>query len=166
MARHPTPDPARPGQRSVWDFPRPPAIERVAAPLRVVFEGIEIAATSRGIAVLETSHPPVYFFPSGDVRTELLERTARTSACEWKGRAEYFDLRTERARLEDACFAYPSPTARFEPYAGWLSFYARGMDACSVGDETATPQPGGFYSGWVTSGFAGPFKGVPGSMGW
>jgi hypothetical protein len=28
------------------------------------------------------------------------------------------------------------------------------------------PQPGGFYGGWITSDLAGPFKGVPGSMGW
>jgi hypothetical protein len=40
------------------------------------------------------------------------------------------------------------------------------MDACFVGTERATPQPGGFYGGWVTSRVAGPFKGVPGSAGW
>ena len=28
------------------------------------------------------------------------------------------------------------------------------------------PQPGNFYGGWVTSKVVGPFKGIPGSMGW
>jgi hypothetical protein len=29
-----------------------------------------------------------------------------------------------------------------------------------------TPQPGGFYGGWITSAVVGPFKGGPGSLGW
>ena len=35
-----------------------------------------------------------------------------------------------------------------------------------VDGETVVPQPGGFYGGWITSRVVGPFKGVPGSMGW
>jgi hypothetical protein len=49
---------------------------------------------------------------------------------------------------------------------GYVAVYAGPMDACFVGTERATPQPGGFYGGWVTSRVAGPFKGVPGSAGW
>jgi hypothetical protein len=40
------------------------------------------------------------------------------------------------------------------------------MDACFVGDEQVTPQPGGFYGGWITSEFEGPFKGGPGTAYW
>jgi hypothetical protein len=29
--------------------------------------------------------------------------------------------------------------------------YAGAMDRCYVGDEVVTPQPGGFYGGWITS---------------
>ena len=36
----------------------------------------------------------------------------------------------------------------------------------TVDGETVTPQEGGFYGGWITSSVTGPFKGVPGSMGW
>jgi hypothetical protein len=46
-----------------------------------------------------------------------------------------------------------------------VAFYARGL-TCSVGGLAATPQPGGFYGGWVTPDLAGPFKGDPGSEGW
>ncbi len=35
-----------------------------------------------------------------------------------------------------------------------------------MGDEKAEPQPGTFYGGWITSDLVGPFKGIPGSMGW
>ena len=47
-----------------------------------------------------------------------------------------------------------------------MAVYAGPMDACFVGDEAVTPQPGGFYGGWITSDLIGPFKGIPGSMGW
>ena len=35
-----------------------------------------------------------------------------------------------------------------------------------VDGEVVTPQPGGFYGGWITSWEAEPFKGVPGSRLW
>ncbi|MGD1904342.1 MAG: hypothetical protein ACFB9N_19135 [Geitlerinemataceae cyanobacterium] len=35
-----------------------------------------------------------------------------------------------------------------------------------VDGEQVTPQPGGFYGGWITSDVVGPFKGEPGTMGW
>jgi hypothetical protein len=40
------------------------------------------------------------------------------------------------------------------------------VDRCTVNGEQVRPQPGGFYGGWITSWVTGPFKGVPGSMGW
>ena len=43
---------------------------------------------------------------------------------------------------------------------------ARDVDRATVNGEEVTPQPGGFYGGWVTDSVVGPFKGIPGSMGW
>jgi hypothetical protein len=40
------------------------------------------------------------------------------------------------------------------------------VDECRVDGEVVEPQPGGFYGGWITANLTGPFKGVPGSMGW
>ena len=48
-----------PGQESVWDYPRPPRLERCPARLRVLFAGATIADTTEGYRVLESSHPPV-----------------------------------------------------------------------------------------------------------
>ena len=47
-----------------------------------------------------------------------------------------------------------------------VAFFADRMDACWIGSERVTPQPGGFYGGWITSNVVGPFKGEPGSWGW
>ena len=32
--------------------------------------------------------------------------------------------------------------------------------------SSSSPQPGEFYGGWITAKIKGPFKGLPGTMGW
>jgi uncharacterized protein (DUF427 family) len=161
-----TPTPPEPGQESVWDYPRPPRLEPVARPLRVVFGGRTLAETGRALRVLETSHPPVYYLPPEDVRMQHLLPRSHSSFCEWKGRAVYFDVRVGDRSAEAAAWAYPDPAPRFAELRDHVAFYAHLMDACYVGGERAEPQPGGFYGGWVTSDVVGPFKGAPGSWGW
>ena len=155
-----------PGQESVWDYPRPPRIEAVADRLRVVVDGITIADTTSGLRVLETAGAPVYYFPPADVRTDLLVVGPHTSFCEWKGSARYVSYVGPTRRIENVAWSYPTPAPGYEAIAGYLAFYAGRVDEAWVGDERATPQPGGFYGGWVTSRIVGPIKGVPGSFGW
>jgi uncharacterized protein (DUF427 family) len=166
-----TPEPVGPGEESVWDFPRPPEVRAVAAPLRVEFAGRVVAATAAGRRICETASAPVYVFPPSDVATELLqERPDLWSVCEWKGAATYFDLVAGDRRSEAAAFTYADPFddlgRGYGEIAGWLAFYADRVDAAFVGDERVRPQPGGFYAGWVTPGLRGPIKGAPGSGGW
>src|SRR3954447_13167094 len=47
-----------PGQESVWDYPRPPRLERSTRRVRVTHAGIVVADSVRTMRVLETSHPP------------------------------------------------------------------------------------------------------------
>ncbi len=155
-----------PGQESVWDYPRPPRLEPVAQRLRVVLGGVTVADTTRGWRVLETSHPPTYYLPLEDAADGALERSAGSSFCEWKGLAGYWTVRGGGRVEVGAAWGYPQPSPGFEPLAGAVAYYCGRMDACFVGDEQATPQPGGFYGGWVTSRVVGPFKGVPGSSHW
>lgn len=162
----PKPLPVKPGQRSAWDFPRPPAIELESRHVRAEFGGVPIASSARCVKVLETSHPPVFFFPPDDCNADALRRARNTSFCEWKGEAVYFDVIVGDRVAAGAGFAYPRPSKRFKEYAGWISLYAGPMDACYVGDERVEPQPGGFYSGWITPDVVGPFKGIEGSWGW
>jgi uncharacterized protein (DUF427 family) len=155
-----------PGQESAWDYPRPPRLELVSNQLVVLFAGQVVAETARGARVLETSHPPNYYFPPDDVRLDLLVPSGHRSFCEWKGRASYFDVVVGDRRARDAAWTYESPSDAFEPIRGWLAFYADRVDECRVDGEVVTPQPGGFYGGWITSAIVGPFKGIPGSRGW
>lgn len=163
----PTPNPlTAPNQESVWSYPRPPRVEPVGARLRAIFEGVVIADTTAGYRVLETSHPPTYYFPRVDIRPESLVPASGGSFCEWKGRAAYFTVVGPTRRAERAAWTYPDPTLPFRAIAGHVAFFAGPMDACFVGDEQVTPQPGGFYGGWMTGAVVGPVKGVPGSEGW
>jgi uncharacterized protein (DUF427 family) len=68
FASRPAPVPPGPGQESAWDYPRPPRLEPVAERLVVELGGEVIADTTHGYRVLETSHPPNYYFPPGDER--------------------------------------------------------------------------------------------------
>ncbi len=166
MASYPNPLPVGPGQESVWDYPRPPRLESVPERLRIVFDGMTIADTTRGWRVLETSHPPTYYIPPEDIAPGSLARIASGSFCEWKGRAIHFDVVGPTRRAPQAAWAYPTPTPDFAPIANHVAFYAAPMESCHVGDDLVTPQPGGFYGGWITPRIVGPFKGGPGSQGW
>jgi len=157
-----------PGQESVWDYPRPPRVEPVADRLRVVVDGETVADTTGGLRVVETAGAPVYYIPPGDVRADRLGRgSGRTTVCEWKGVARYHSIVGARGtRIDDAAWSYDDPNPGYEAIRGYLAFSAGRVDEAWVGDERASPQPGGFYGGWVTSRIVGPIKGEPGSGGW
>lgn len=154
-----------PGQESVWDYPRPPALVPDAREVTIHWHGLPVAHTRRAIRLLETSHPPSFYIPWADVDRSLLQRADGSSFCEWKGPARYWNLAHEGHRLDRIAWSYPQPLAGAEAIADCVAFYAEGLD-CRVGGQPVTPQPGGFYGGWVTPELVGPFKGGPGSSGW
>ena len=161
----------QPGQESVWDYPRPPRLEPFTHPISIIFNGVTIAQTDRSIRVLETSHPPTYYFPPEAVKTEFIQLNPRRTYCEWKGGAIYYDLIVtpeagESRRVDQVAWSYPDPTPNFTAIRNCLSFYAEPMDACWVNGIRVEPQPGNFYGGWVTPNIVGPFKGAMGTWGW
>lgn len=162
----PTPVEPGPDQESVWNYPRPPALEPADRSARVVFNDTTIAETTDALRVLETSHPPVYYFPPGDVASDHLERERRTTLCEFKGRAVYYSVRVGDRSASSAAWSYPDPAERYAALTDHVAFYPSKMDACYLGDEQARAQDGDFYGGWITDEVVGPFKGGSGSMGW
>jgi uncharacterized protein (DUF427 family) len=163
----PTPDVPEPGQESVWDYPRPPRLERSSAHIEIVFGGVTIASTRHAFRVLETSHPPSYYLPPDSIVAGVLRPSStRPTVCEWKGMALYFSVVVGAHEARDVAWAYPRPTRAFADIVDHVAFYPAAMDECRVDGEVVTAQPGGFYGGWITSKVAGPFKGIPGSHGW
>ena len=155
-----------PGQESVWDYPRPPRLEETDERVRVVFSGVTLAYIARAKRVLETSHPPVYYIPPEDIRTEYLTLARGTSFCEWKGAARYYDVSTEERMERRAAWFYPDPVPAYRDLKNYVAFYPSLMDACWVGGEKVRAQEGDFYGGWITSDIVGPFKGGPGTWSW
>ena len=163
-------DVPKPGQESVWDFPRPPRVEDVSARVRVDFGGETIADSTRALRVVETAGAPCYYIAPDDIVAGALRATDDFSICEWKGAAIYYDVLSNGKVALAAAWAYLDPLTDlgcgYERLAGYVAFYVAKMDACYLGDERVRPQPGGFYGGWVTDALAGPIKGEPGSGGW
>jgi uncharacterized protein (DUF427 family) len=141
-------------------------LEAVGDPIEVHFNGVVVVSTTQAYRVLETSHPPTYYLPPADVKLGYLTASNRTSWCEFKGRARYYDLSIGARTAHAAAWSYDQPTPSFEPIAGYFAFYCHLMDTCRVGGEVVRPQPGNFYGGWITANLVGPFKGGSGSAGW
>ncbi len=153
-------------KESVWDYPRPPAVERVERLIRASLGGHTIIHSRRPLRVLETSHPPVFYLPPEDVAMEFLTPSGHETFCEYKGIARYYHLTVEGKKQSNVAWYYPQPSPGYEPIAGLIAFYAWVFDEATVDGERVTPQPGHFYGGWITSEIEGPFKGAPGTTGW
>ncbi len=150
----------------MWDYPRPPALERSEETVEIVLGGVVLARTTASFRVLETSHPPTYYVPVDAFVEGALRPTAGSSVCEWKGAASYYDLVAGERVAERAAWTYPDPTPAFRDLVGTVAVMPAAVDRCVVDGETVLPQPSGFYGGWITSRVVGPFKGVPGSTFW
>ena len=155
-----------PGQESVWDYPRPPRVERSGRRVRIIVDGLTVVDTTNAFRVLETSHPPAWYVPPKEVRMDLLEPSSGSSFCEYKGQATYRSLRVGQRVIRDACWVYEHPAPGYEAIRDHLAFYPGRVDACYVDEERVQPQAGGFYGGWITSDVVGPFKGGTGTVGW
>ena len=131
MLSRPRRDPVGPGQESVWDYPRPPALVPCDARVTVRHGGIVVADSSRAWRILETAHAPAYYVPAEDVRTDLLAASRTTSVCEFKGRAAYADLLVPgHPAVRDACWWFPQPSAPYVAMAGAICFYPQRVDEC------------------------------------
>ncbi len=153
-------------RQSVWDYPRPPRVERSYRQIRVVFNDTVIAETNRSVRVLETSHPPVYYIPPGEVQTQFLSQSGRTIYCEFKGRAVYYKLRLGDRTAVDAAWSYHNPASGYESIKDHIAFYPGRVDACYVDGQFVQTQEGDFYGGWITSDIEGPLKGGRATRGW
>jgi uncharacterized protein (DUF427 family) len=154
------------GQESVWDYPRPPKLESFNGHIRVLFNNETIVDTNQAFRILETSHPPTYYLPISDFKKDVLQSTSKTSFCEFKGVANYWDLVLRGRIAEKAAWGYSNPVDRYALLRDTVSVYAHLVDACYVNDEKVQAQDGDFYGGWITSNIVGPFKGGAGTWGW
>jgi len=152
------------GQRSVWDFPRPPIIEKVSKPILVNYQAKRIADSQNALAVLETASPPTYYIPKSDIDITTLTRIpGKTSLCEWKGNAIYWTLKTMID--QPVAWSYPNPFPEFSVLKDHIAFYPHNLECCIDGKQVEA-QASKFYAGWITPDLVGPFKGGIGTEHW
>lgn len=148
-------------EESVWDYPRPPAIVSCTGRVTVHAGDRLIADSVNAVRVLETAGAPTVYIPPEDIDESLLTYGELTSLCEWKGVAQTIDV----AGIANAGWRYAQMFPDFARLYLWPSFYPAKLK-CTLNGEAVTPQPSGYYGGWVTSSIKGPIKGVPNSQGW
>ncbi|KAJ3309815.1 hypothetical protein HDV04_005594 [Boothiomyces sp. JEL0838] len=151
-------------QESVWDYPRPPVMNQVQKEITVhSLNQVPIAHTTNAIRILETASPPTVYIPPKDVDFGKLNKVHSSSFCEWKGEAEYWELKKAPGR--PIAWSYHSPRSPYEGIKDYVSFYPS-RTICVMNGERVQPQKSEFYGGWVTKDIVGPFKGEPGTSGW
>ena len=61
-------------KENVWDYPRPAICQKHEGTLEVIVDNRTIAKTNNAFRVIETSHPPTYYFPTEDIAMNLLKK--------------------------------------------------------------------------------------------
>ena len=102
-----------------------PNLHRVVVRLN----GRTVADTRRALTLKEASYPPVLYVPREDADMALLERTARSTHCPYKGDAAYYTIRADGRTAENAIWTYEQPYPAVAAIAGHLAFYPDRVDA-------------------------------------
>ena len=96
--------------------------------VRVEVDGVTIAESTSPHLLFETGLPVRYYLPKTHVRLDLLEHTDTTTGCPYKGKAEYWSVRTDGTVHPDIVWSYPTPLPESRRVAGMLSFYNEKVD--------------------------------------
>ena len=94
----------------------------------VAVGGDRIAYSDRPKLLFETGVPPMVYLLRADVMPGVLEPSDTTSACPYKGRAGYWNLRTADGLVENGAWGYEAPLPEALKVAGHLSFAGEGVE--------------------------------------
>lgn len=78
-----------------------------------------VIAESDDTVVVEGNH----YFPIESVQADLLESSATTSVCPWKGTASYHSIVVDGQRNADALWYYPTPKDAAKEITGRVAFW-------------------------------------------
>src|SRR5688572_10969674 len=90
--------------------------------IRMAVEAIwneQVIAHSDRTVVVEGNH----YFPREDVDTSVLEKSATTTVCPWKGTAHYCTIEIDGQRNVDAAWYYPDPRPKAAHIRDRIAFW-------------------------------------------
>ncbi|MBC9875878.1 DUF427 domain-containing protein [Bradyrhizobium sp. INPA01-394B] len=91
--------------------------------VRVTAGDIVIAESTKALTLKEARYPAVQYLPREDANMALLERTARTTHCPYKGDASYYSVKAGDKTLDNAIWTYETPFPAMAEISGHLAFY-------------------------------------------
>jgi uncharacterized protein (DUF427 family) len=111
--------------------------------VRAYFDHQVIADSQRVLLVYETKRPPVYWFPTADVRMDLLvpKEQAVAGAAEVRWRSN-----TARDTSDNLAWSYAEPTGDRAALTNHIAFYWNAVDAWYEEDEEVFVHPRDPYS--------------------
>ena len=115
--------------------------ERSPRRVRVKFNGATIADSTDAHLLFETRHLPVYYFPRGDVRMDLLTATAHQTFCPYKGDASYWTVTAGGKTAENAVWSYANPFAEVAAIKDYVAFYWNLMEGWFEEDDEIFVHP-------------------------
>ncbi|WP_345816490.1 DUF427 domain-containing protein [Paraburkholderia sp. PREW-6R] len=110
----------------------PITIEPTAARIVVMLAGKVIADTRDALTLREAAYPAVFYISRKDVDMTLLERTAHSTYCPYKGDCSYYSIPAGGERAVNAVWTYEDPYEAVEPIRDHLAFYTDRVDAIEV----------------------------------
>jgi uncharacterized protein (DUF427 family) len=109
--------------------------------IRGIVDGETVVDSTDAKLLHATGHLPVYYFPDGDVRGELLVESDTRTTCPYKGEAHYHSLRVGDRTIDDAVWYYPAPVENAPFLAGHKAFYWDRIDEWYAEDEQLFGHP-------------------------
>ncbi|WP_137148130.1 DUF427 domain-containing protein [Mycolicibacterium sp. CR10] len=106
--------------------------------LRVDVSGTTLVDTVDTMILFETALRPRLYVSPSLVRTDLLNRSATTSYCNYKGYATYWSATVDGTVVEDAAWSYEDPLPESIPIAGMLSFDETRVEVLAELPESAS----------------------------
>jgi uncharacterized protein (DUF427 family) len=108
--------------------------------VRVEVDGVTVAESTSPRLLFETGLPVRYYLPKTHVRMDLLAPTDSVSHCPYKGRAEWWSVRTGDTVHEDLAWSYRTPLPESHKVAGLIAFYDEKVDVYIDGELLERPQ--------------------------
>ncbi len=105
------------------------SVEPARKRVRGVLGGQTVVDSTDALLLFERGHLPVYYFPVGDVREDLLEPSDRTTHCPRKGDATYHSVRVGDRFAANAVWRYVEPLSECPDISGHVAFYWNSMDS-------------------------------------
>lgn len=112
----------------------PITIESTATRVTVKLGGRVVADTERALTLREATYPPAQYIPLADVDPAVLEPSAHTSYCPFKGDASYYSLTAGDDVAEAAVWTYVAPYDAVAQIKGHVAFYPDRVDSIVVHD--------------------------------